>query len=175
VTAIYRGRDWLDTEGREGAGRISYNDGLSKAHEAFKEAQAGADEDLETLVLTEKACLTQELQFCLPIDKKASNSITSAIQSFDEGLRALKEVVCSSYGAVDRSLPHRSETRYNGMPKDAFHFACSGHIKRLDGILHAPGINMTEKTVLEQRLSNIKTAQAVYLKKQKKILGRDRN
>jgi hypothetical protein len=128
VEAIYKGREWLNTEGSEGAGRISYNDGLSHALEAFREAQIGADEDLETLVLTEKAFLTQELQFSTPTDKKASNSLTNAIQSFDEGLRALKEVEAgSSYGVVDRSLPHRKETRYNGMPKDSFHFACTGH------------------------------------------------
>jgi hypothetical protein len=63
VTDIYKGREWLDTEGSEGAGRIRYNDGLSLALEAFKEAQIGADEDLETLILTEKAFLTQDYSF----------------------------------------------------------------------------------------------------------------
>jgi hypothetical protein len=60
------------------------------------------------------------------------------------------------------------------MPKDSFHFACAGHKKRLDSILHSPGINITEKAVLEQRFSNIATAQHVYLKKQKEILGVDK-
>jgi hypothetical protein len=172
VTNIYKGREWLDTDGLERKGRIRYNNGLSRALAAFKEAQTGADEDFETLILTEEAFLTQELQFCGPTDKKASNSITNAIQSFDEGLLALKEVEAgSSYGAVDRSLPHRKETRYNGMPKDSFHFACIGHKKRLDSVLHSPGINTTEKAVLEQRFSNIATAQDVYVKRQKKALG----
>jgi hypothetical protein len=79
VDAIYQGREWLDTEGSEGAGRVRYNDGLSHALEAFKEAQTNAKEDLETLVLTEEAFLTQELQFCVPTDTKASNSMTNAI------------------------------------------------------------------------------------------------
>jgi hypothetical protein len=171
VADIYQGREWLDTDGLEREGRIRYNKGLSYALGAFKEAQTGADEDLETLVLTEKAFLTQELQFSTPTDTKASNSLTNAIQSFDEGLRALKEVEAgSSYSVVDRSLPQRKETRFNGMPKDSFHFACTGHRKRLDSILHAPGINMAEKVVLEQRLSNIITAQDVYVEKQKKAL-----
>jgi hypothetical protein len=172
VNAIYQGREWLDTECRESAGRISYNKGLSLALAAFKEVQAGAGEDLETLILIEEAFLTQELQFCMPTDKKAANSITNAIESFDEGLRALKEVEAgTSYSVVDRCLLHRKETRYNGMPKDSFHFACSGHKKRLDGVLHSPGINTTEKTVLEQRFSNIATAQDVYVSKQEKALG----
>jgi hypothetical protein len=172
VEDIYKGREWLDIEGSEVAGRIRYNRGLTFADEAFKEALTRADEDLETLVLTEQACLTQELQFSIPADTKAANSLTNAIQHFDEGLLALKEVEAgSSYGAVDRSLPHRNETRYHGMPKDSFHFACTGHKKRLDSILHSPGINLTEKALLEQRLSNILNAQAVYVKKQKKALG----
>jgi hypothetical protein len=172
VILIYQGRAWLDTGGLEGDGRISYNDGLSLALASFKTAQDAAEEDLETVILLEQAYLAQELAFCTPIDKKASNSLSNAINSFDEGLCALKEVEAgASYGAVDRSLPHRRETRFNGMPKDAFHYACSGHSERLGGILHSPGINMTEKTVLEQRVLNIETAQAVYVEKQKKALG----
>jgi len=108
----------------------------------------------------------------MPVDKKTSNSLSNAIKNFDEGLCALKEVEAgASYGVADRVLPHRRETRFSGMPKDAFHYACSGHLERLDGILHSPGINMTEKAVLEQRVLNIETAQAVYVEKQKKALG----
>jgi hypothetical protein len=172
VALIYQGREWLDTEGLEGEGRIRYNDGLSLSLATFKTAGENTAGDLEAIVLLEQAYLAQELAFCTPIDKKASNSLSNGIKSFDEGLCALKEVEAgSSYGAVDRSLPHRRETRFSGMPKDAFHYACSGHLERLDGILHSPGINMTEKAVLEQRVLNIETAQAVYVEKQKEALG----
>jgi len=56
------------------------------------------------------------------------------------------------------------------MPKDAFHRACGGHKTRLNNILRSPGINLTEKKLLEQRLTNIITAQSVYYEKQKKAL-----
>jgi hypothetical protein len=144
VVRIYEGREWLDTEGLEGDGRVSYNSGLSLALASFKTVQANAACDLEAVVLVEQAYLAQELAFCMPIDTKAANSLY---------------------------LPHRKETRFNGMPKDSFHYACAGHLEQLDGILHSPGINMTEKAVLKQRLSNIETAQSVYVEKQKKALG----
>ncbi|GAB6391779.1 MAG: hypothetical protein MdMp014T_1152 [Treponematales bacterium] len=172
VTDIYQGREWLDTEGREGDGRKSYNSGLSSAFDVFKKVCAEAAAELETLVLVEKAFLFQELQFCVNIDEQAANSLKNAIESFDAGLFALKAVEAgSSYCIVDQCLPRRKETRHEGMPKDSFHYACTGHIKRLDSILHSPGINLTEKTVLKQRLSNIVAAQAVYVEKQKKALG----
>ncbi|MDR1787425.1 MAG: hypothetical protein LBR16_03120 [Treponema sp.] len=172
VTRVYQGRAWLDTEGREGDGRVSYNKGLSLALASFQTVQANAACDLEAVVLLEQAYLAQELAFCTPVDKKAANSLSNGIKSFDEGLLALKEVEAgASYSVADRILPHRKETRCNGMPKDAFHYACAGHLERLDGILHTPGINMTEKAVLEQRLANIETAQSVYVEKQKKALG----
>jgi hypothetical protein len=162
----------LDTDGREADGRVSYNDGLSLALASFKTAQDGAADDLETLVLLEQAYLAQELAFCTPIDTKAANSLANAIHGFDEGLLALKAVEAGiSYSIVDQCLPHRKETRFNGLPKDSFHYACSGHLERLDGVLHSPGINMTEKLVLEQRLANITTAQSVYVEKQKKALS----
>jgi hypothetical protein len=172
VDRIYKGRAWLDTDGREADERVSYNDDLSLALAAFKTVQESAADDLETLVLLEQAYLAQEQAFCTPIDKKAANSLANAIHSFDEGLCALKEVEAgASYSVADRILPHRKETRFNGMPKDSFHYACSGHLERLDGVLHSPGINMTEKLVLEQRLANITTAQSVYVEKQQKALG----
>jgi hypothetical protein len=41
----------------------------------------------------------------------------------------------------------------------------------MENHLKTPGINLSEKTLLEQRISNMKTAQAVYFQKQKKALG----
>jgi hypothetical protein len=57
------------------------------------------------------------------------------------------------------------------MPNDAFHVACKGHFTRLGNIIKAPGINRTEKELLRQRQSNLLTAQAVYLEKQKAALA----
>jgi hypothetical protein len=120
VFSIYQGRRWLDTDGREREGRIRYNDGLSLASESFTEVLEDAEEDLETLVLADLNFLTQELHSCDASDTNAIESLTNAIQSFDEALFALKELEAgASYSVIDRALPHRKECRYNGMPKDA--------------------------------------------------------
>jgi hypothetical protein len=169
---IYQGRLWLDTDGLEHEGRIRYNEGLSLASESFKEILTGAERDLETLILSEINFLTQESQFCDVSDTNAIESLTHAIQSFEEALLALKELEAgSSYGVIHRALPYRKECRYNGMRKDAFHWACNGHDMRIKNVLKSPGINLTEKVLLKQRGSNIAAAQSVYLKKQKKVLG----
>jgi hypothetical protein len=43
---IYQGRQWMITDGRERAGRISYQDGLGTAMYAFRIAGAHASDDL---------------------------------------------------------------------------------------------------------------------------------
>lgn len=170
--AIEQGRKWLDVEGQAESGRVSYRTGLARALELFKEVQTRAAEDLELFIVAEYTFLGQELQFCLSSDTKTVTSLTAALQSFDEALLALKEVEAgSSYGIVDRCFSHRPEYRAAGMPKDAFHVACLSHKARLDNSLRSPSVNANEKELLKQRCTNIKTAQSVYLAKQKKALG----
>jgi hypothetical protein len=170
VSDIYQGREWLDTEGLEPAGRVSYKRGLSSALELFREVQENATADLETPIITEKAYLTQELQFCAPSDKQTRNSLTTAIQSFDDSQRSLKIVMDPAlYKIAEQTYPTILKLRHNGMPKDAFHIACDSHRTRLGNILRVPGINLKEKSVLEQRLSNINTIQIIYQKLQEKV------
>jgi hypothetical protein len=172
VMDIYRGREWLDTEGLEGAGRVSYNNGLSLAFETFTEAQKIAPTDLNTPIIAEQAYLTQELQFCAPSDTKTRNSLITAIQSFDDALRTLKIIAePSHYKIAAQILPTLPKLCHQGMPNDAFHIACGSHKTRINNIVRSPGINSTEKALLEQRLSNIKTAQTVYCQMQKNILA----
>jgi hypothetical protein len=58
-----------------------------------------------------------------------------------------------TYILLEKVFSHRPEFRYKGMPKDAFHVACAGHILRIKNILKSPGINLVEKGLLEQRRS----------------------
>jgi hypothetical protein len=172
VSDIYQGREWLDTEGLEAAGRVSYNRGLSSALELFREVQKNADTDLETPIITEKAYLTQELQFCAPSDNHTRNSLTTAIQGFDDAQRALKIVMNPKlYRIAEQTYPTILKLRHNGMPKDAFHIACDSHRTRLGNILRVPGINLKEKAVLEQRFANINTVQIFYQKLQEKAFA----
>jgi hypothetical protein len=170
--AIDQGRKWLDTDGLEHEGRISYKNGLALGIEAFRKTQARADDDLHTFLAVEYTFLTQELEFCAPQDTKAITSLTKAILEFDEAFLALEVLQnAESYKFVEKAISHRPEFRYKEMPKDAFHVACAGHKARLDNILKSPGINLTEKELLKQRHSNMVTTQSVYLEKQKKILS----
>jgi hypothetical protein len=165
VNTIYQGRDGLDTPGTEAEGRISYHLGLEQASAAFREANAGADCD--TLILCEIFFLQQELQFCHPDDKNAIGSLTQAIHDFDDSLNCLS-IVADNAVYKKAALTHSTTPKnmVNGCPNDIFHQTCRSHITRLRNVLRSPGINMAEKALLEQRIDNIKTAEAVYTKLQ---------
>lgn len=174
VYNIENGRKWLHTEGLEGKGRISYRDGLNMAMEAFDDAQILAASDLATLIHSEITFITQELQFCAPSDTQASSSLKQAIQNFDDSLLALQAVESGdAYRIADLTYPHQGKYRYKEMPKDSFHIACISHRTRISNILRSPGINMAEKELLTKRQSNLASAQAAYLTKQKAALFND--
>jgi hypothetical protein len=169
---VANGRKWLYTEGSEIEGRISCTEGLTVALSAFKEIQSLSVTDLEILVLAEYTFLSQELELCDSADTQAMNSLEQAIKDFDGAFLALHTVAnADAYSHVEQCISHRRQYRYREMPKDAFHVACAGHKTRLDNILRSPGINLLEKTLLQQRYSNMKTAQSVYYKKQKESLA----
>ncbi|MDR2727758.1 MAG: hypothetical protein LBB56_01400, partial [Chitinispirillales bacterium] len=75
------------------------------------------------------------------------------------------------YLAVEKSCPLRSEYRVKGFPKDAFHVACASHKTRLKNSLSTIGLDLIEKSLLEQRRLNLTTAQNSYVKKQKFALN----
>ena len=166
---IDSGRKGFATKGKAEEGRISYELGIANAMTAFKEAQATADP--QTMILAEYTFLTQELQFCEKSDKDSLNSLTKALQSFDDAFLALKTVEEGNYKSVDNATPHDQKYRVGGgFPKDSFHIACGSHITRIQNILRSPGIDPIEKNLLKQRLANLPTAQNGYIEKQKKAL-----
>jgi hypothetical protein len=170
ATSIDLGRKGFATWGKEHEGRRSYERGISAALSAFKEAQATADP--QTMLLAEYTFLTQELQFCEKSDKDSLNSLTKALQSFDDAFLALKAVKEGSYIVVDQCTPHDKKYRVGGgYPKDSFHVACGSHKTRLENILRSPGIDPIEKSLLKQRLANLPTAKKGYIEKQKKALA----
>jgi len=172
AAAIDVGRKGFATRGKEQEGRISYEKGIAEALSIFKEAQATADP--QTMILAEYAFLIQELQFCGKSDKDSFNSLTKAIQFFDDAFLALQAVEESSYKAAEKIFPHNGKYRVkDGYPKDAFHIACESHKTRIKNILRAPGIDPIEKALLKQRLANLPTAQGGYIEKQKKALANE--
>ena len=169
TASIDSGRKGFATRGKAEEGRISYEDGIAKALNAFKEAQATADP--QTIVLVEYTFLIQELQFCEKSDKDSFNSLTQALQSFDDAFLALKAVEEGGYKMAEQIIPHHKDYRINGFPKDSFHVACGSHKTRLKNILRSPGIDPIEKSLLKQRLLNLPAAQNGYIEKQKKALA----
>jgi len=166
---IDSGRKGFATWGKEHEGRMSYERGIAEALAAFKEAQATADP--LTMILAEYTFLTQELHFCKKSDKDSINSLTKALQFFDDAFLALKAVEEDGYKTAEKTYPHNKDYRVMGYPKDSFHIACSSHITRIKNILRAPGIDPIEKALLKQRLANLPTTQNSYIEKQKKVLA----
>jgi hypothetical protein len=164
------GRKGFTVTGDEYNGHINYDRGISLALAAFQDAKIIADP--QTFILTELVFLQQELQFCNEVDTNAQSSLTQAIQSFDDALRAFKADQDSTmYKGVELACPQDRKFRYHSMPKDAYHIACIAHRTRLQNILRVPGMNMTEKVVYQQRFDNMKTAQDSYVALQEKALG----
>ena len=170
------GRKNVATRGKAEEGRISYEEGISDAMSAFKEASAtnvaAATADPQIIILAEYTFLTQELQFCDKSDKESLSSLTQAIQSFDDAFLVLKAVEDSAiYQGAEVAIPHSKKYRVcGGFPKDSFHIACISHKTRLQNILRSPGIDPIEKSLLKQRFANLPTAQGGYIEKQKKAL-----
>ena len=170
VISIDAGRKGFATRGKEQEGRILFEDGIDSAMSAFQEAQISAD--AQTLILAEFTFLSQELQLCDKTDKDTINSLTQAVESFNDAFLAHQVVENgTSYKDVDKTYPHKKEYRVSGYPKDAFHIACISHRTRLQNIIRAPGIDPIEKSLLKQRFANLSTAQSGYVEMQKKAMG----
>ena len=166
---IDAGRKGFATRGKAEEGRIFYETGIADAMSAFKEAQATADPQI--MILAEYTFLTQELQFCEKSDQDSLNSLTQAIESFDDAFLALKAVENQHYKITDDTIPHSKKYRAGGYPKDSFHIACISHKTRIQNMLRTPGIDPIEKALLKQRFANLPTAQGGYIEKQEKALA----
>ena len=166
---IDKGRKNLATDGLEHTGRISYEDGISIAHECFQNAQVSADPLI--MISVELVYLQQEFQYCNESDNFSRSSLTKAIQSFEDALRSIKIVEDTTlYRGAEATYPTDDKYRYHGFPRDAVHLACTAHKTRLQNSLRVPGINMIEKAVTTQRAANMTAIQAAYTEKQRKAL-----
>jgi hypothetical protein len=168
-TNIDTGRKGFAVRGKEQEGRISYETGIDGAFSAFRDAQATADPYI--IILAEFSFLTVELQLCDKEKKDSINSLTQAVQSFDDAFLVLNVVEDSTtYKVADKCFPHHKKHRIKGFPKDSFHIACESHKTRLKNVLRFSGIEAIEDALLKQRLSNLTTAQGGYIEKQKKAM-----
>ena len=102
--AIYidAGRKGFATRGKEQEGRISYEDGISEAMTAFQKAQVAADP--QAILLAEYTFITQEFQLADKSDKDSRDSLSKAIESFDDAFRALQAVEKSGYKTAEETF-----------------------------------------------------------------------
>jgi hypothetical protein len=163
------GRKGLAADGKEHQGRISFENGISSSLVAFQEAQTTAD--CELLILAEETFLQQELQYCETDDSITLSSLTQAIANFEDSLRSLKIVENKTLYRAAEATYSTTKNRIQGCPRDIFHQACDSHRTRLSNSLRTPGIRKIEKSVIQQRIANIKTAKDSYIEKQKKALA----
>ena len=167
--AIDFGRKGFATRGKAEEGRLSYERGIALALSAFRDAQSTADPKI--IIIVEYTFLNQEIQFCDPSDNDSLSSLTEAIQSFKDALRAFNVVEDSNnYKIAEQIIPLNKKHRIKGFPKDSYHIACNAHKTRLQNILRAPGIDHIEKALLKQRYANLATGQKGYIEKQEKAL-----
>ena len=160
------GRKGFAIIGEERSGRIAYEEGIADALSAFMEAHTSTDPHI--IITAEYTFLTQELNLCDARDKNSLVSLTSAIKSFDEAFLCLEIVENhAGYQLSEKTYSHRRESRIKGFPKDAFHLACVSHRTRLQNMLSATGLDLIEKSLLEQRRLNLTAARNSYIKKQK--------
>jgi hypothetical protein len=166
---IDKGRKGLRTDGQEHEGRLHYEKGIAVASSTFAKALSTADP--QAILATEEAFIEQELKYCSDDDIYSRSSLTQALRNFQDAFLCFESVEDhAGYKAADKTWPHSPKYRVKNYPKDAFHLACISHRTRLQNVLRAPGINMIEKTVLEQRAANMASAQAAYMGKQKEAL-----
>ena len=94
------GRKGLSFNGKEHEGRISFEDGITLAMTAFKEAQSSLDP--QALLLAEYTFISQEFQLCEKSDKDTINSLTKAIESFDDAFLSLQAVEEPCYKIAEK-------------------------------------------------------------------------
>ncbi|MCL2688221.1 MAG: hypothetical protein FWE57_00040 [Chitinispirillia bacterium] len=165
AASIDSGRKGFAVIGEERAGRIAYEEGIADALSSFKQAQTSADP--QTIILAEYTFLSQELHFCPQSDTSTFRSLTQAIQSFDDAFLCLEIVEDhSAYQRAEKTYLRHKNYRVDGFPKDAFHVACTSHKTRLGNVIRSPGIDLIEKSLLNQRVSNLTAARSSYVKKQ---------
>jgi hypothetical protein len=109
VNNIAAGRIGLATNGEEHAGRVSYELGLSGASRVFDEVHDASDAEL--LHLAEHTFLQQELHSCDATNPDALASLTLAVDSFDDALRALEVVLNrGAYREAEKPIPETVRT-----------------------------------------------------------------
>jgi len=169
--SLDRGRYGLATDGQEHAGRLDYEEGINGLSVAFKEALD--NQDPRIILLADWVYQNQELEFSRKASRESAVSISQGIADFNDALRCLEVLEKeNAYRDVEKTYPaSRPKFRYKGMPKDAFHVACSGHLTRLRNALMTPGMNALEESLYKRRQINIAAAQKIYFGKQTAAIG----
>jgi hypothetical protein len=171
VERIAAGRLGFETDGREHEGMVEFSEGVKKASELYTVAIKSSD--CELMITAEYTFLGKELEYAESDEYDAESSAAAAIQAFDDAFLALQAVNDKNlYRGIELGFPHRGKWRYNNMPNDAFHIACTGHIRRIKNGLSRFGVNRRDRALAELRIQMFNVVQSVYLEKQKNVLAK---
>jgi hypothetical protein len=171
VSDIAKGRIGLRTKGQTEEGRGNFTEGLELGRQIFAEIKDCGDPEL--MLLAEYAFINQELEGARAEEKIGRASYEFAMHDFDDAFLSLKSANdATMYQGAENTYPHRSPFRHKGMPNDAFHIAYTGHYTRLQNKLKSIGIDPEEQILTELRMAVCRSAQEVYLRKQRTVLGK---
>jgi hypothetical protein len=169
VTFIVTGREFLYTPKKEAKGLVIFNNGKTKALNAFKDAKAS--KDIKTIIQAELTFLKQDL--ALTKDKLVLTSLNRAIISFDDAMLAYNVLITKGeYEAANKTYASvEGKSRIKGVPVDAFHNACNSHRARLSNSLRSTSVSIQEKELIQERAKVVDFALKLYIEKQREVLG----
>jgi hypothetical protein len=176
VSTINKGRRSIATPGEAENGRINFEKGHAIALQTFQEALSSGD--VEIILLAEYLFVTHELADSEGDEMEGKASAEAALQSFDDAFLALKVVDNpAAYRGVEMAFPHRSQCRsqwrYKGLPRDAFHVAMIAHKTRLKNGISRLGLPKLDRELTKTRISALGAIQQVYCAKQHAVLGKE--
>jgi len=165
VDILNLGRKGLTIDGQEHEGHVAHDEGLKGIMALLTEVRA--EKDLEAMIITENAYIREELALCDAENKAAIASMTRAVASFDDALRALEAVEESGYKTAEKTYPRNTKYRVKGnLPKDALHSACIANKTRIKSFISAPGINPVLYDLSVLRIEMMQSARDFYAERQ---------
>jgi hypothetical protein len=77
----------------------------------------------------------------------------------------------AAYRIAEKVIPHSTQYRYRGLPKDSFHISCIAHKTRLKNGLSRLGLPKQDRDLAKARIAALSAIQQVYIEKQQTVLS----
>ncbi len=159
--------DWEAFSQKEkSAVAIEYKQGMDSTLEVLSKIRK--EENVETILATEKAILRNTLKFYAN-SQEMKSSLKAGLEDLKVAQKSLEIVQNSSaYQAVKDAMSRKDIVQ--GLPQDGFRKFEKSHQTRLSNLLKT-SLSTKEKALIRQRKSNLKVAKEKYMELQRKVLG----